>query len=315
MIKNKTILVTGGSGFIGTNLIDTLIKKRARVICIDNFYSSKKSNINKFLSNKNFKFIKKDITKKFILNDKIDGIFHLACPASPPIYQKDPIFTLNTNYLGTKNLLELAKLKKAKILLASTSEVYGDPLIHPQKETYFGNVNTLGPRACYDEGKRISEVLFYEYHKIFKLDIRIARIFNTYGPYLNKDDGRVVSNFINQAIKNEDITIFGDGSQSRSFCFISDLIEGLMKLYNYRKFDGAINFGNPSETSMNNFAKLVVKLTDSKSVIKKLKLPIDDPKKRKPDITKANKLLGWKPKVNLRDGLKKTILFYKTNNN
>lgn len=308
-MKKKNILVTGGAGFVGSNLISKLLKNYI-VYCIDNFYSSDRNNLKNFDKIKNFKFINHDIKEKINLKIPLSGIFHLACPASPPIYQKDPIYTLDTCYFGSRNVLDLALKKKCKVLLASTSEIYGDPLIHPQKESYFGNTNTLGPRACYDEGKRISETLFYEYNRKYGLDIRIARIFNTFGPMMNKKDGRVVSNFINQAINNKNITIYGNGMQTRSFCYIDDLITGLLKLYK-GKYNKPINLGNPKEYTMKDFSDIVIKLTNSKSKIQYLKLPPDDPKKRKPNINLAKKHLNWQPQISLKEGLKKTINYYK----
>jgi len=311
-VKNKNILVTGGAGFIGTNLCNYLLNKKANVICIDNLYSSKKKNIAMLLNNKRFSFLNIDIRKKLKIKKKIDGIFHLACPASPPIYQINPIMTLETCFIGSRNILDLALINKCRILLASTSEIYGDPLNHPQKEIYFGNVNTLGPRACYDEGKRISETLFYEYFKKNNLNVKIARIFNTYGPYLSINDGRVISNFLHQALNNKEITIYGKGNQTRSFCYIDDLIDGLFKLFNHKDYIGAVNLGNPKEYTMNDLAKKILKITKSQSKIVYEKLPKDDPLKRKPDIKKAKTILKWAPKTTLDEGLLKIIEFYKT---
>ena len=309
--KKKNILITGGAGFIGTNLCLSLHKQGANIYCLDSLYTGHKRNILQFKNKKNFTFIHHDIIDRLKLNKSIDYIFHLACPASPPAYQKNPIYTLNTCFNGTLNILELAKKKNSKILFSSTSEIYGDPLIHPQKETYFGNVNTLGPRSCYDEGKRIGEVLFTEFFNKYNLDIRIARIFNTYGPFMNKNDGRVVSNFINQAIRNEDITIFGKGEQTRSFCYIDDMINGLNLLAKSKKYLGPINLGNPKEYNMQQFANIILKLIkNSKSNIVFKDLPQDDPRKRRPDITLAKKKLNWCPKININIGLKKTIDYY-----
>lgn len=311
----KCILVTGGAGFIGTNLCMNLLSKGNSVICVDNFYTAPINNMIRNLSEKynRFQIINKSVTK-FGINDldsniKIDEIYHLACPASPPIYQRDPIFTLDTNYIGTKNMLEIANIFKCKILLASTSEIYGDPNNDLQKEDYWGNVNPIGERSCYDEGKRISETLFYEYRKKYQLDAKIVRIFNTYGPYMNKNDGRVVSNFINQAIRNKDITIYGDGSQTRSFCYISDLICGITTFMNSTEL-GPINIGNPEEITVLELAKIIIEYTNSKSKIVFYDLPPDDPKKRKPCIKKARKLLKWIPIVPLEVGLQSTVNYY-----
>ena len=309
-MTNKNILITGGLGFIGGNLSKALLNKN-NVYCLDNLRSSSKKNLKELKKYKRFKFIDHDINKPISLNIKFDHIYHLACPASPPVYQKDPIFTLDTCYIGTKNILNIALKNECKIIFSSTSEIYGDPLVHPQKESYYGNVNTLGPRACYDEGKRISETLFYEYNKIYGLNIRIARIFNTYGPMMNKEDGRVVSQFINQALENRDISVYGDGKQTRSFCYIDDLVNGLIRLSN-KKYIGPINLGNPKEYSIKDFAKIIIKLTSSKSKIKYYELPVNDPRKRKPNIGLALKHLNWKPKISLAKGLEKTVEYYKT---
>ena len=320
----KYILVTGGTGFIGSNLCSTLIKSNENisenniknvVICVDNLYCSSVDTpvMKELIKNENFYFMEKSVISinKSDLEQfpRIDEIYHLACPASPPIYQKDPIFTLDTNYMGTKNMLEIAKYFNSKILLASTSEIYGDPNNNLQKESYWGNVNTIGPRACYDEGKRISETLFIEYQRMYNIDIKIVRIFNTYGPYMNKDDGRVVSNFINQAIRNENITIYGDGSQTRSFCYVSDLIDGLLLFMNSAEH-GPINLGNPNEKTVSYLANLIIELTNSNSKIEFYTLPPDDPKKRRPCIEKAKNILNWTPKISLEQGLKETISYY-----
>ncbi|WP_456420235.1 UDP-glucuronic acid decarboxylase family protein [Methanocaldococcus infernus] len=324
----KTILVTGGAGFIGTNLIKKLLEDKNKVICIDNMYTGRLDNIKKFLNNPNFEFIKHNITKPIKIKEEIDEIYNLACPASPPHYQKNPIFTLNTSIFGIINILELAKEHEAKVLHASTSEVYGNPLEHPQKEGYWGNVNPIGPRACYDEGKRAAETYCYEYWKEFNLDIRIVRIFNTYGPYMDPNDGRVVSNFIIQALKNRPLTIYGDGKQTRSFQYIDDLVEGMLKYMEINKekleyklkekFNWntipVLNMGNPEEEfTILELAKKVLELIpESKSKIEFKPLPQDDPIKRKPDITMAKKILGWKPKVRLEEGLRKTIKYFYT---
>ncbi len=313
----KTILVTGGSGFIGTNLIKRLLKNNNRVICIDNNYTGSFKNIKQFLDNSNFKFIKHDITKPFKIEEEIDKIYNLACPASPPHYQKDPIFTLNTSIFGIINVLELAKRHNARVLHASTSEVYGNPLEHPQKESYWGNVNLIGPRSCYDEGKRVAETYCYEYWKNFGVDVRIVRIFNTYGPYMDPNDGRVISNFITQALKNEPLTVYGDGKQTRSFQYVDDLIDGMLK-YMYLDKDKfnwdtipVLNMGNPEEFTILELAHRVLRLipeSESKIVFKPL--PKDDPIKRRPDITMANEILHWKPKIRLDEGLGKTIEYF-----
>lgn len=308
----KTILVTGGAGFLGSHLCEYLLEKGEKVICMDNLFTGKKKNIEHLFDNKNFKFILHDIIDPIFMDDVIiDQIYNLACPASPIHYQYNPVRTIKANTLGVINVLGIAKRHRARILQASTSEIYGDPLEHPQTESYRGNVNTLGPRACYDEGKRVAETLFSDYHRQHKVDIRIVRIFNTYGPRMDKNDGRVVSNFILQALKNEDITIYGEGNQTRSFCFVSDLIEGIYRLMNQEKTQGPINIGNPTELSMVELATKIIELAGSKSKIVYKELPEDDPKKRKPDITLAKQFLDWEPKVSVEEGLKKTIEFFK----
>ncbi len=299
------IAITGGAGFIGSHLTDLLLSKGNEVIVVDNFFTGRKKNIEKHFSNPNFEFIRHDILNPLYL--EVDKIYHLACPASPVHYQYNPIKTIKTNIIGTMNMLGLAKRTKARFFLASTSEVYGNPLEHPQKETYWGNVNTIGPRSCYDEGKRAAETLTMDYHNQNNVDIRIVRIFNTYGPRMLFNDGRVVSNFIVQALTGENITIYGDGTQTRSFCFVSDLIQGFEKLMNCENFTGPCNLGNPCEMSMNELASLIIKLTNSSSKIIYKPLPKDDPLKRKPDISLAKEKLGWEPKVNVEDGLLKTI--------
>jgi len=304
------ILVTGGAGFIGSHLCRSLLQKGHYVFCMDNFFTGKARNILDLEKNSKFKIIPHDITKPIKLKEHFDRIYNLACPASPPAYQFDSIKTIKTNTLGVMNILELARLNGARVLQTSTSEIYGDPLEHPQKETYRGNVNTLGPRACYDEGKRVAETLFMDYHRKYNLQIRIARIFNTYGPSMDKDDGRVVSNFIMQALNHKPITIYGNGNQTRSFCYVSDLVEGLYKLMESDSM-GPINLGNPGEFTMLELAHKVIKLTNSKSKIEYKELPIDDPTKRKPEISLAKKLLGWEPKILLEEGLKKTIDYFR----
>jgi len=307
----STILVTGGAGFIGSHLCQKLIEQENQVICVDNFFTGQKRNIENLHENKNFKLIEHDIIEPLYIDDKIDQIYNLACPASPIHYQQNPIRTVKANVLGVINMLGLAKAKKCKILQASTSEVYGDPNVHPQPEDYNGNVNPTGIRSCYDEGKRCAETLFFDYHRTHKIPIAVARIFNTYGPNMAVNDGRVVSNFIIQAIKGDDITIYGDGSQSRSFCYVDDLIEALIKLMQTKNFAGPINLGNPKEFSINKLAEIIVELTASKSKLVYKDLPFDDPKQRKPDITLAKVKLDWSPKVALQEGLEKTIDYFR----
>src|SRR3989338_9046358 len=303
-------LVTGGAGFLGSHLCEFLLDKGHEVICVDNLFTGRKENIKHLLENKNFKFIPHDITKEMVLHEAVDQIYNLACPASPVHYQRTPVETVLCNTIGVINMLELAKLHGARILQASTSEVYGDPLEHPQNENYRGNVNFTGPRACYDEGKRVAETLFFDYHRQFKIDIRIARIFNTYGPRMSNDDGRVVSNFITQALRDKPITIYGDGMQTRSFCYVSDTILGMYLLMNAED-SGPINLGNPNEITVATLANEIIKLTGSKSKIVFMPLPQDDPIKRKPDIDKAGRLLSCVPKIGLQDGLQSTISFFK----
>lgn len=305
------ILVTGGAGFIGSHLCKRLINEGHYVICFDNLFTGKKENVNDLLECSNFEFIVQDVTQPIEL-DNLDQIYNLACPASPIHYQYNPIKTLETNILGAINVLELAKKTGACILQASTSEVYGDPIIHPQKEEYFGNVNPIGIRACYDEGKRAAETLFFDYHRQYGVNIKLVRIFNTYGPNMQKNDGRVVSNFIIQALEGEDITIYGDGSQTRSFCYVSDLIEGIIKLMNSDKtITGPINIGNPLEFTVKQLAEIIIDMTKSNSKIIYKALPEDDPKKRKPDITQAKCKLDWKPEVGIYEGLENTIKYFK----
>lgn len=310
-MKKKKILITGGAGFIGSHLIKKLLEEDNEVICIDNFFSGSKKNIEPFLENPNFHFFEHDILIPLPFSEPVDQIYNLACPASPEWYQKDPVYTLKVNVLGSLNLLEYAKKYKSRILQASTSEIYGDPLEHPQKESYKGNVDTLGIRACYDEGKRAAETLFSDYHRKHGVDIRIIRIFNTYGPNMSKDDGRVVSNFIVQALKNEPITIYGDGTQTRSFQYISDLVNGLIKMMNNENFIGPVNLGNPEEFTMLELVEKVMALTGSKSVLERKPLPAGDPKKRKPDISIAKEKLDWYPAVKLEEGLIKTIDYFR----
>jgi UDP-glucuronate decarboxylase len=308
----KTILITGGAGFIGSNLCDRLLKEGNRIICVDNFLTSSKENVAKFLDNKNFKFIERDIINPLFVDENIDEIYNLACPASPVHYQNNAIRTIKANTIGVINMLGMARAKNAKIFQASTSEVYGDPLEHPQKETYRGNVNPFGPRACYDEGKRCAETLFFDYFRTHHLKIKVVRIFNTYGPNMAPDDGRVVSNFILQALKGEDITIYGDGSQTRSFCYIDDLVDGFVKMMDSdEKVYGPINLGNPDEFTVKELAMKVIEFTDSKSKLVYKDLPIDDPTRRCPDISLAKNTLGWEPKIKLQEGLLKTIEYFK----
>lgn len=306
----KRILVTGGAGFIGSHLCKELVEKGYDVVCMDNFFTGSKKNILPLLDYSNFELVRHDITKEYFV--EVDEIYNLACPASPPHYQYNPIKTVKTSVLGIINMLGLAKRCKATILQASTSEVYGDPMVHPQKETYWGNVNPIGIRSCYDEGKRVAETLMFDYHRQNNVDIRVVRIFNTYGPNMNKEDGRVVSNFIVQALRGEDITIYGDGSQTRSFCYVSDLVSGMISMMeNKEKFIGPVNLGNPCETSILEFAKFIIELTNSNSKIVFNPLPSDDPMQRKPDISLAKEKLNFEPKVDVKDGLLKTIEYFK----
>lgn len=310
----KTILVTGGCGFLGSNMCKRLVKEGENVICIDNLYTGFESNISQLLEYKNFHFIKHDIITSFddkLDKYKIDEIYNFACPASPPKYQKDPVYTLQVNFQGLFNLLELAKKNNSKILQTSTSEIYGEPEISPQSEEYRGNVNNIGIRSCYDEGKRIAETLMMDYHKQYNIDTRIVRIFNTYGPNMDKDDGRVVSNFINQCLENRDITLYGDGKQTRSFCYIDDEIEGIIKLMK-SDYVYPINIGNPDEITVSELAKKIIELTGSTSKLVYMPLPQDDPTNRRPDITKAINILKWEPVYCLEDGLKKTIDYFRS---
>ncbi|MBI5195080.1 MAG: SDR family oxidoreductase [Nitrospirae bacterium] len=306
----KRILVTGGAGFLGSHLCERLLKEGNEVICVDNFYTGTRSNIAQLLKNPYFEVIRHDIC--FPLYVEVDEIYNLACPASPIHYQFDPVQTTKTSVHGAINMLGLAKRVKAKILQASTSEVYGDPMIHPQPETYWGNVNPIGFRSCYDEGKRCAETLFFDYRRQHKLKIKVARIFNTYGPKMHPNDGRVVSNFILQALRGDNITIYGNGKQTRSFCYADDLIDGLIKLMSTPDdFTGPVNLGNPSEFTIMELAKKIIQLTKSRSKIVFEPLPEDDPTQRKPDITLAKRILKWQPKVPLEQGLKKTIAYFK----
>lgn len=298
------ILVTGGAGFIGSHLIDRLMEAGHEVICLDNFFTGHKSNILKWMGNPNFELIRHDITEPIRL--EVDQIYHLACPASPVHYQYNPVKTIKTNVIGTLNMLGLAKRVKARFLLASTSEVYGDPEVHPQTEDYRGNVNCIGVRSCYDEGKRVAETLCFDYHRQNGVDIRVVRIFNTYGPRMLENDGRVVSNFIVQALKGIPLTVYGDGSQTRSFCYVSDLVEGMIRLMN-SEYIGPVNLGNPGEYTILELAQKIQKMVNPEAEIIFKPLPQDDPRQRKPDITRARNWLGWEPKVPLDEGLKYTI--------
>ncbi len=307
----KTILITGGAGFLGSHLCDALIENN-KVICLDNFFTGREDNIRHLFGHKNFLKISHDIINPIFLDEHhIDQIYHLACPASPVHYQFNAIRTIKTNVLGTINMLGMARKHSARILLASTSEVYGDPKEHPQKESYRGNVNPTGPRACYDEGKRCAETLFFDYHRQHGIDIRVIRIFNTYGPRMSANDGRVVSNFITEALKGKDVTVYGSGSQTRSFCYVSDLIRGVVTMMEHGNFTGPVNLGNPDEFTVLKLAEKVIAATSSASSIKFEPLPEDDPVQRRPDISLARKKLGWEPSVTLDDGLSRTIAYFK----
>jgi len=310
MHLKKRVLVTGGAGFLGSHLCERLLQDGCDVICVDNFYTGSKRNIVHLLKDPYFELLRHDIT--FPLYLEVDEIYNLACPASPIHYQNDPVQTTKVNVHGSINMLGLAKRIKAKILQASTSEVYGDPAVHPQPETYHGNVNCIGPRSCYDEGKRCAETLFFDYHRQHRLKIKVARIFNTYGPRMHPNDGRVVSNFILQALRSEPITIYGDGTQTRSFCYVDDLIDGLIRLMNSPdNVTGPVNIGNPTEFTMLELAKQIIQLTGSTSEIVYRPLPQDDPMQRRPDTSLAEKLLNWEPKIELKDGLEKTIEYFR----
>tara|TARA_R110001599_G_scaffold7116_1_gene35090 strand:- start:54 stop:1007 length:954 start_codon:yes stop_codon:yes gene_type:complete len=303
------ILVTGGAGFIGSFLCERLLETGAEVLCVDNFFTGRRTNVAHLLDNPKFEVMRHDVT--FPLFVEVDQIYNLACPASPIHYQFDPVQTTKTSVHGAINMLGLAKRTRARILQASTSEVYGDPVIHPQTEDYWGNVNPIGPRSCYDEGKRCAETLFFDYYRQHKVEIKVARIFNTYGPRMHPNDGRVVSNFIVQALKGEDITLYGDGNQTRSFCYVSDLVTGLISLMGTGpEFVGPVNIGNPGEFTIRQLAERVIDLTGSKSQLVHHPLPQDDPKQRQPDITMARDKLGWEPTVKLDEGLKPTIAYF-----
>jgi len=304
------ILITGGAGFLGSHLCDRLLADGHEVVCLDNLFTGSKANIAHLLAHPNFEFVRHDVIDPFKF--EVEQIYNLACPASPPHYQYNPIKTTKTSVMGAINCLGLAKRVKARVFQASTSEVYGDPTVHPQPESYWGNVNPIGRRSCYDEGKRCAETLFFDYYRENKVDIRVVRIFNTYGPRMHPNDGRVVSNFIVQALKGEAITVYGDGAQTRAFCYVDDLIEGFVRLMNQTATVGPVNLGNPGEFTMLELAENVLKLTKSKSKIVHQPLPADDPKQRRPDITLARKYLKWEPKVPLAEGLKQTIAYFKT---
>jgi len=304
------ILVTGGTGFIGSNLCARLVADGHTVLCLDNNSTGSIANIKQLMKNPNFEFIMHDIVNPLLIS-QVDQIYHLACPASPPAYQTDPIKTIQTNVIGTMNVLEFATASMARVLFSSTSEVYGDPKVSPQSEEYWGNVNPIGPRSCYDEGKRVAETLMMEYHKAKGVDIRIARIFNTYGPNMDKDDGRVVSNFINQCLENKPITIYGDGSQTRSLCYIDDMVEALIRLMNQTDTIGPVNLGNPFELPVEDIALFIKEVTRSSSNLVYKELPQDDPMIRCPDITKAKRLLGWEPQVQLNKGILLTTEYFK----
>lgn len=310
MLEKKRVLVTGGAGFIGSHLCKRLLHEGHEVICLDNLFTGSRHNIEPFLSNNRFLFVEQSVDKPFLAS--VDWIFNLACPASPKHYQHDPVETVRTNVLGMMNMLDLAKATKARVLQASTSEVYGDPLCHPQSEEYWGNVDPISKRACYDEGKRCAETLCFDYHREYGVDIRVIRIFNTYGPNMAMDDGRVVSNFIVQALRGEDITVYGDGTYTRSFQYVDDLIEGMMAMMQKEGFTGPVNIGNPGEFTMMELAQMVLELTQSTSRVIHLPAVANDPKQRKPNIDLAKRELGWEPRIPLREGLQKTIEYFKT---
>ncbi len=302
------ILITGGAGFLGSHLCDRLIEQKHEVICLDNFFTGRKANIQHLIGNPGFELVRHDVIDPFKF--EVDRIYNLACPASPPHYQYNPIKTMKTSVVGAINCLGLAKRVKARVFQASTSEVYGDPNVHPQPESYWGHVNPIGLRSCYDEGKRAAETLFFDYHRENGVDIRVIRIFNTYGPRMLPDDGRVVSNFIVQALQGKDLTVYGEGSQTRSFCYVDDLVDGFMRFMEQEKIVGPMNLGNPGEFTMLQLAELVLKKVGGKSKITHLPLPSDDPKQRKPDISLAKETLGWEPKVPLEQGIEKTIAYF-----
>jgi len=304
------ILITGGAGFLGSHLCDRLLGEGHEVICLDNLFTGRKANIAHLRGHPSFEWVRHDVIDPFKF--EVDQIYNLACPASPPHYQFNPIKTTKTSVMGAINCLGLAKRVKARVFQASTSEVYGDPHVHPQPETYWGNVNPIGRRSCYDEGKRCAETLFFDYHRENRVDIRVVRIFNTYGPRMNPDDGRVVSSFVVQALRGEDLTVYGDGTQTRSFCYVDDLIEGCVRLMNQTETVGPVNIGNPGEFTMLELAELTLKLVGGKSRIVHRPLPADDPRQRRPDISVARRVLGWEPKVALEEGLERTIAYFRT---
>jgi UDP-glucuronate decarboxylase len=303
------ILVTGGAGFIGSHLCERLLDHGHEVVCLDNFFTGKQDNIGHLLPRAGFTLLARDVMEPF--SAEVERIFHLACPASPVHYQRDPVRTVKTAVLGTIHALELARARGARVLQASTSEVYGDPTVHPQSESYWGYVNPIGPRACYDEGKRVAETLCFDYHRRDGVDIRVVRIFNTYGPRMAMNDGRVVSNFVVQALRGEDITIYGDGSHTRSFCYVDELVEGLMRMMDQDLDRGPVNLGNPAEHTIRELAESVLALTGSASALVYRALPADDPVRRRPDITRARALLGWEPRISLEEGLGKTIAYFR----
>ncbi len=305
----KKVLVTGGAGFIGSHLCRRLLSEGNEVICLDNLYTGSLDNLADLTVQPDFRFVKGDVREAF--DYKVDQIYNLACPASPLDYQRDPVATANTSYLGAIHALELARKRGARVLQTSTSEVYGEPLIHPQKEDYRGNVNPIGIRACYDEGKRMAETLFFDYHRQYGTDIRVVRIFNTYGPRMRQEDGRVVPNFIMEALENKDITLYGDGNQTRSFCYVSDTVGALIRMMNTEDITGPINIGNPEEHTVREVAEMILEITGSASRIIHCPLPQDDPTRRRPDISLARKQLGWNPQVTLRKGLEETIAFFR----
>lgn len=311
--NKKKVLVTGGAGFIGANLCRRLLSEGCYVVCLDNFVSGRRENVEELLGNKMFSIVEGDVCdeESFSCIEEVDFIYNLACPASPPYYQSDPIGTLMTCVLGAKHVLELALRTNARVLQASTSEVYGDPLEHPQVESYRGNVNPIGPRACYDEGKRASETLFFDYKRIYGADVRVVRIFNTYGPFMRPDDGRVVSNLIRQALAGTELTVYGNGKQTRSFCYIDDMVDALLAMMANERVSGPVNLGNPGEFTVIDLAEKVIRMTGSTSTISFGDLPADDPSQRNPDISLAEKELGWKPKVDLEDGLEMTIEYFR----
>ena len=310
LYDSERVLVTGGAGFLGSHLCERLLNDGYHIICLDNYFTGQKRNIFHLLDNRRFEVIRHDLVNPIFL--EVDQIYNLACPASPVHYQYNPVKTTKTSVMGAINMLGLAKRVKARILQASTSEVYGDPTIHPQRETYWGNVNTIGPRSCYDEGKRCAETLFFDYYRQNSVNIRVVRIFNTYGPRMHPDDGRVVSNFIMQALKGEPLTVFGDGTQTRSFCYVDDMIEGMIKMMNGPDdFVGPVNLGNPAEHTIIDLAQQIISLAQSKSSIEFHPQPMDDPKRRRPDISLAKENLNWEPRINLEEGLKRAVQYFR----